>query len=368
VRVCLDARKLWDSGIGTYIRGLLEGMAGLEDRPEWDFILKPGTALPEGDRSRIHQTYFSSAGNYSIAELFNISRIANATRAELFHAPHYVIPVGLKIPLVVTIHDLIHLVMPQYFSPVQRAYARWMLGRVARRAKVILTVSQHSKQDIVNVVGVSPDKIVVTYSGVFKRYFEKISDEQLIRFRVDFNLPTSYLLYIGNLKPHKNVSGLIESWRRLPNSLRPPLVILGPKNDEYPALMRQVQDLRMNGKITFLENLPNKFMPCLFRSATAYVQPSWYEGFGSPPLEAMAVGLPVAVSNRGSLPEIAGPAALIFDPDQPDEMVAVLEKLLADSSLRRDLIDKGRKRAEQFTWERIAQRTLEVYCRVCEER
>jgi glycosyltransferase involved in cell wall biosynthesis len=361
VNVCLDARKLWDSGIGTYIRGLLEGMADLEKSPHWDFILRPDAVLPAGVRSQTERIMTSSAGNYSVAELFIISRLANRCGSDLFHAPHYVIPVRLNLPLVATVHDLIHLKFPQYFSPIQRAYARWMLGRVGHNAKFILTVSQHSKQDLVNALHIPPEKIVVTYSGVSRRYFQAVSQEAVGGFRKQYGLSKDYLLYIGNLKPHKNVSGLIESWNRLPDSIRPPLVILGSHTDQYPELVRQTRELGRSKEITFRADMPDENMLLLHHGAAAYVQPSWYEGFGSPPLEAMACGRPVAVSNRASLPEIAGPAALMFDPGDREQMTTALQRLLTDSQLRADLVQKGLLRAREFDWPLIASRTLEVY-------
>lgn len=367
MKVCLDARKLWDSGIGTYIRGLLEGAGEVETSPTWDFILRPGAQLPPGSKLDTRQILICNAGNYSLGELFSIARLGNGSGADLFHAPHYVIPVGLKVPLVATVHDLIHLALPQYFSPMQRAYARWMLGRVGSRARFILTVSQHSRQDLIRILKIPAEKIVVTYSGVSRRYFQAIPEQESAQFRAQYKLPGSYLLYIGNLKAHKNVSGLIEAWNRLPDSLRPPLVILGAPCDQYELLVRRVRELHREEEVFFRADLPSEVMPHLHRSAAAYVQPSWYEGFGSPPLEAMACGRPVAVSNRTALPEIAGPAALVFDPADPDQMTASLLRLLSDSALREELSRKGPPRAREFDWAVIAARTLEVYRRALDE-
>jgi glycosyltransferase involved in cell wall biosynthesis len=366
VRVCLDARKLYDSGIGTYIRGVLEGAAELEAAPQWKFILKSGLALPSSWHVPSAQIQFTGAKNYSLGEVFHLARLGNSSGADLFHAPHYVIPLGLKLPLVVTVHDLIHLALPQYFSRLQRAYARWMLGRVRRNATLIITVSQYSRQDLIRRLGISPDKIVVTYSGVSRRYFQEVAEEQLLQFRSEYGLPPEYLLYIGNLKPHKNVSGLIEAWHRLPDSIRPPLVIVGAQTDQYPLLLRRAAELRRDKEIFFLADLPGSIMPHLHRSAAAYVQPSWYEGFGSPPLEAMACRVPTAVSNRTALPEITGGAALVFDPGHSEEMTFALQRLLTDTALREDLSTRGPQRAREFDWAVIAARTLEVYRRVLE--
>jgi glycosyltransferase involved in cell wall biosynthesis len=364
VRVCLDARKLYDFGIGTYIQGLLEGAAGLEAAPQWNVIMKPDDKLPSSSNAFSTQIQYSGAKLYSISEIFQLARLGNRSSADLFHAPHWVIPVGLKLPLVVTVHDVLFLALPQYITSLQRAYARWMLRRVRRCAALIITVSQYSRQDLINHVGISPDKIVVTYNGVSIRYFHDIPEVQLRQFRLDYGLPQDYLLYVGNLKPHKNVSGLIEAWTRLPDSVRPPLVILAARTHQYPLLVRRAMELRREKEIFFLFDLPVAVMPHLYRSATAYVQPSWYEGFGFPPLESMACRRPTAVSNRTALPEITGGAALVFDPGNPEDMLAALQRLLTDSTLREDLSQQGPQRAREFDWAVIAARTLEVYRRV----
>jgi len=362
VRVCLDARKLWDSGIGTYIRGLLAGFREVGAEMSWDLLVPPGgAALPECPAARIHHC---GAGNYSLGELFQVSRQANRSGADLFHAPHYVIPLGLKPPLVVTVHDLIHLKFPRIFSPLQRAYARWMLSRVKRQARVVLTPSQWTRSDLLNDLGYTEDRVVVTYNGIDERFFQRVEPESLEAFRRRRGLPDGYLLYVGNLKPHKNVDGLLEAWSRLAASRRPPLVITGPRTEEYPALQGRVHALGRPAEVIFTGAVATEDLPSLYQGALACVQPSWYEGFGLPPLEAMAGGVPTVVSNRASLPEVAGPAALVFDPGKSDEMTAALESIITDEELRRRLSRSGPERARTFTWRRCAQQTLEAYRRI----
>lgn len=358
MRICLDARKLWDSGIGTYIRGLLQGFNEIAADTSWDFLVDTedrNSDFLKGDR------HICEARHYSIGELFSISRAANRTRADLFHAPHYVMPLGLRLPAIVTVHDVIHLKFPEYFAIHQRVYARWMLKRAGRIAKIILTVSERTKLDLVELLRIPQQNIVVSYSGVGRRYFEPMADEQLAEFRKRHDLPSAYLLYVGNLKPHKNVAGLIKAWTLLADSVRAPLVIVGEKKDQYEELQHLAIMLGREKEVFFAGGRPDQEMVPLYRCAAAYVQPSWYEGFGSPPLEAMAGGVPAAVSNRGALPEIASDGALIFDPSNPDEMQAAMERLLTDACLRDELGRKGPARAAIFTWEEVAQKTLTAY-------
>lgn len=363
MRVCLDARKLWDSGIGTYIRGLLAGFPEVSADIQFDLIVRKGDSFPDVMTSTPFRCFSSGSKEYSIGELFTISRIANNTSADLLHAPHYVVPLRLKMPLVVTVHDVIHLRFPEYFAAYQRIYARWMLQRACSISEVILTVSECTKQDLIRMFGVDADKITVGYSGVDQRFFQSIPREQADRFRSDCGLPSGYLLYVGNMKPHKNVSGLIHAWACLSDAVRPPLVIVGEGADYRALLRRQVESLGRSNEVFFRGNLPEEAMVCLYKSARAYVQPSRYEGFGSPPLEAMACGIPVTVSNRGALPEIAGPAALVFDPDNSDEFTVSLEKIITDQTIRQSLVEKGHRRAQEFTWTRTARLVYESYQR-----
>ncbi len=364
MKVCMDVRKLFDSGIGTYIRGLLYGFSELQENPDWSFIARADDVSSDLLKSTGGSIHVSRAGEYTISELFSISRIANHTSSDLFHAPHYVVPFRLKPPLVVTIHDLIHLKFPEYFSLHKRAYARWMIGRAVKKASAVLTVSECTKKDLIENFGIEAEKIDVCYEGVNGKYYSAVSEESLIEFRSKYNLPSDYLLFVGNLKPHKNVFGLIDAWSSLPDSIRPALVIVGEKIDEYVLLKHKIRDLDREGEVRFIGSLSTDDLVLMYHSCSAYMQPSWYEGFGLPPIEAMASKIPVAVSNRGSLPEIAGDAALVFDPGNREQFIQTLETLLTDSEQRRILMERGLKRAGEFQWRKTAAKTFEVYRRV----
>ncbi len=368
MHVCLDIRKLRDSGIGTYIRGLLQGFGQIGADLQCDFITRPKEAPAADLGVKAIRTFPSRTKNYSLTELFAISALANRSQAQLFHTPHYIIPLGLRLPLVVTIHDLIHLKFPQYFSFPKRAYARWMLQRAVRQARIILTVSECTKADLVRELRAEAEHILVCYNGIDPRYFQPLPGEQLEQFRQNQRLPRDYLLYVGNLKAHKNVSGLLHAWAQLAESVRPPLVLVGARIDLYSSLQRQAEELDRGKEVFFTGELTGEELACAYRLARGCVQPSWYEGFGLPPLEAMASGVPVAVSNRGSLPEIVGDAALIFDPENPEEMTAALEKLVTDTTLRKGLAQKGPEQARRYTWEKAARQTLEAYYRALECR
>jgi glycosyltransferase involved in cell wall biosynthesis len=368
MRVCLDARKILDSGLGNYIRGLLLSLDEMDSGVEWDLIIRaekrPFERMQEVrkniPRSKA-QIHFHRSRDYSMRELCTLAAVINRTAADFFHAPHYVVPLGVELPYVVTVHDLIHLRFPRYFPAWKRAYARWMLQRACRNACRVLTISQCTKRDLVEILGVAEEKIHITYSGINRRYFSRPPQSDLEQFRRRQRLPAEYLLYVGNLKPHKNVAGLMRVWASLPDSIRPPLVIVGAKIDSYEELRKQALKSGRDAEIFFPGVIAEEDMVALYQCAAAYVQPSYYEGFGAPPLEAMAAGIPTAVANRGAQPEIVGDAALVFDPDRSEEFAHTLTTLLTDPEQRKELVARGVRRAAEFTWERFARETLQVY-------
>lgn len=328
MRIGIDARKISDYGIGTYIRGLLGALAATGE-DELIAFAPAGTALPDGVA---HVAV--DAPHYSLRELVAVGRAADRAHLDLFHAPHYVVPFT-GVPVVVTIHDLIHLTWPPK-NPLAPFYARAMLGRAVRKARRVLTVSEASKRAIVETLLVSPDNVVVTPNGVDARFFvERAAGSEQRAGAPPCPLPaTRYFLFVGNDKPHKNLGVLKDAVARL-RGIR--LVIAGATNfvsdDELAAL---------------------------YRGAIALVMPSAEEGFGLPAAEAMACGTPVITSRAAALVEITGDAALHVDAE-PRALAAAMQRLVDDEELRRALSIRGRERARAMTWTRCAELTRDAY-------
>ncbi len=338
-RVLVDARKARDFGIGTYIRGLLGGLAGL-DRYELHALVLPGeeALLPTGVLARI-----CDAPHYSFGELVAVRRAISAIQPDLFHAPHYVVPFFPPKATVVTIHDLMHLTRPEHGALAKRAYARWMVGRALRLSAAVIAGSEETKREILAFGPEREGKVVVLPYGVREDFFE--------RGRGGGSSSESYLLFLGNDKPHKNLDGLLAAFARLrvsTPSLSLVLAGVGPGRT-LPAGAKA------------LGWVPDEDVPALVAGARVLVQPSFAEGFGLPVLEAQAAGTPVACSDLPALREAAGDAAVFFDPHDIGSMAAALEILLGDEE-RRDLLRKrGRDRVAQFTWARVAERTAGIY-------
>ncbi len=367
MRIGIDARKLHDFGIGTYIRNLLRQLARQDRQTEFVVLCRPDdrdsvAALGENFRS-----VAATAGNYSITEQITIPLALRREKVTLFHAPHYVLPPLVRCRSVVTIHDCIHLMFPQYL-PNQFAltYARTSIGLAARLANRVLTVSESSKRDILRFVDMPPEKIDVIHNAYDERFGVEPREEDVVRVRERYQLHDEFVLYAGNVKPHKNLKRLIEAFnllrRRGLDHLK--LVLIGDEISKYAALRRAVHQHQLHKHVRFLGYLPEETLAVMYRLAGVFVFPSLYEGFGLPPLEAMASGTPVVTSNVSSLPEVAGDAAVLVDPYDPAAIADGIERVLTNEALRRDLRQKGLARARQFSWEDSVRRVHDIYVEV----
>jgi glycosyltransferase involved in cell wall biosynthesis len=285
-------------------------------------------------------------------------------RPDLYHAPHYVLPAGVRCPSVVTIHDCIHLMFPQYLpNRLAYAYARAQMWSAARRSDCILTVSEASKRDILHLFNVPPEKIVVVYNAIDSHFAVTPSEEAVSRVRERYQLDHKFVLYVGNIKPHKNLVRLIEAFHQLRQGELADLklLIIGDQISKLPSLRRAVHRHKLHKQVRFLGYVGDDQLAILYRLASVFVFPSLYEGFGLPPLEAMASGTPVVASNVSSLPEVVGDAAVLVNPYDVDAIVDGLRRVLTDPALAANMSRKGIERAREFSWERSVAKTWAVY-------
>jgi glycosyltransferase involved in cell wall biosynthesis len=290
--------------------------------------------------------------------------VLSRERPDVYHAPHYVLPVAVPSRSVVTIHDCIHLMFPQYLpNRLAYAYARGSMWAAARRSHRILTVSEASKRDILRFFAVPPEKVVVVHNAIDERFSREPRPEDVARVRERFQLQQRFVLYAGNIKPHKNLERLIEAFHALRRSdlddLK--LLIIGDQISKYPSLRRAVHRHKLHKHVRFLGYLPDDTLAILYRLAAVFVFPSLYEGFGLPALEAMASGTPVVTSNVSSLPEVTGDAAVLVDPYDVGAIEAGMRRVLTDPRLAEEMRRKGLLRAREFSWERSVAKTWQVY-------
>lgn len=282
----------------------------------------------------------------------------------LLHVPNYILPPCAN-PTVVTLHDLSHMHYPQFHPRERIVYLDHYLPRTLQQATCLITVSEFVRQEIITLLGVQAERIVTVHNGVdpaFCPYSDLSLPPILNRYSLQ---PGGYLLVVATLEPRKNLLRLVEAYGRLPTSLRQqhPLVIVGARGWLTEELERRLEPLERSGQIKRLGYIPQDDLPLIYAGAHAFAFPSLYEGFGLPVLEALASGIPVLTSNRSSLPEVAGDAALLIDPEDVEALTAGLERLLTDEEWRAQAVERGLRQARLFSWERCIEETVAVYRR-----
>jgi glycosyltransferase involved in cell wall biosynthesis len=367
MRIAIDARKLRDFGIGTYIRNILIELSRLDQQTEYVVLCRPDDVESGDVLGRNFRMVPETAPTYSIAEQIKIPLSLAREGVRLVHEPHYVLPPAIRCRSVVTIHDCIHLMFPQYLpSKLAHIYAKGSMWSASRKADRILTVSEASKRDILRFFNVPPEKVVVAYNAIDERFLAPANAERMDLVRQRYQLDHPFVLYVGNIKPHKNIERLIDAFGRArhqgPEDLK--LVIIGDEISKYPALRQSVHKHKLDKHVRFLGFQPQETLAAFYHLARAFVFPSLYEGFGLPPLEAMACGTPVVTSNVSSLPEVAGGAALLVDPYDTDAIAHGMVQAVTDETLRADLIKRGLERARSFSWTQSVRKIHDIYMEV----
>ena len=364
MRIAIDVRKLHDYGIGTYLRNLLRQLAALDQDSQYLLLCRPSDQQIGGQLGPNFRCVTEPAGLYTVREQVTMPLRLARLRPDLFHAPHYALPALAPCRAVVTIHDCIHLIFPQYLQRrLAYTYARSMFRVAVHRARHILTVSEASKKDILRFFDVPADKITVIYNAIDDRFFEEPPEAEIVRVRERYQLHERFVMYGGNVSPHKNIERLIEAFVLLRqdglDDLK--LLITGGEVSRYSALRRAVHRHNLHQHVRFLGYQSETTLAALYRLADVFVFPSLYEGFGLPPLEAMASGTPVVVSNVSSLPEVVGDGAVQVNPYDPRAIADGIHRTLGDTQLRARLRERGLARARLFSGSASASRLHAIY-------
>lgn len=282
-------------------------------------------------------------------------------RYALYHEPNH-IPIRCGLPTITTIHDLSVLVHPEW-HPADRVrwYEREFEAGV-RQTRRFIAASEFTKRELVSRLGLAPDRIDVTYQAP-RPAFLSVDAAAARRTLAALDLPSRFFLYVGTLEPRKNLAGLIDAFEALPPNIRArhPLVIAGPWGWSLEALRERIQRRALGSSVRLLGYMSDEQLAGLYSTCTAFVWPTLYEGFGMPPLEAMACGAPVIVSDVASVPEVVGDAGVLLDPSKPEAWVAAMRRMAEDDAWREDLIERGIARAATFSWKRCAIQTAAAY-------
>lgn len=352
--IVVDSRWINISGIGTYLSNLLPGI--LCGFPDERFLLL-------GDEDALRSILPCELSNFTIRpfhskmysldeQLKYLSLIPND--AKLYFCPHYNIPVFYSGKLLVTVYDLFHLAMPELVGGIHKSlYAKFMFNLVRRNADEIITISEFTKQELLKYTAGSRDNISSIHLGIDNTWFE-VKSGATQPF-------TPYILYVGNIKPHKNLSLLVRAFQKIMHLIPHNLVLVGKREGFItgdPGLSTLVA--HVGDRIQFTGYVEKDILQSYFAGATALIFPSLYEGFGFPPLEAMAVGCPVISSVAGPMKEICGDAALFFNPRSEDDLSDKILSLLGNETLRRTLVNRGHERAKIFKWESCVLQTNKI--------
>ena len=406
----IDARMYGaeQTGIGNYIRNLTDYLFTLDQKNHYIiFLLEPEFSSYEPPSSRVSKVKVKASW-YTFAEQFFLPRDLNRYSVDLMHFPHFNAPVFYRKKYILTVHDITQKYFPGLnFSALLRKQAYELIfTHNINYAKKVISVSHYTKNDILKNFSVDPDKIQVIYEGVDSRFtpLEKVHpvtnlfvagwreniDANPVRnkfltgltgfskkgrkeaaaiLKDKYHLNSPFILYVGVLREHKNVVGLIYAFNLLLQRyhLDCKLVLVGNPDPRYPKIQETIKKLKLNKRIVQVGFVSEEELVLFYQTTSVLVLPSFREGFGFTPLEAMASGTPVASSKSTSLPEILGDAALYFDPYKIPEMAAAILKILTDRALRDDLIKRGHERIKMFSWKKCAEETLNLYNAILSE-
>jgi glycosyltransferase involved in cell wall biosynthesis len=362
MNIGIDARVIHFPGVGRYIRSLVEGLAAMDTGDRFTLYLardEQRASLPPalGDRFTVRML----PGTFSIQEQWIVPRAVAADRLDVFHTPHYVVPLFLRCPCVATFHDLNYYKHPASLRSLPaHSYYRLMHRLGHRRVARIITVSDFTARDVRQILGVPAEKLRTIHSGIDLR-FGPADAERVQAFRQRLGVE-EYLLYVGTKKRYKNLPLLVRAFQSLaPEYPALRLILAGRGEVEDPELARLLEDGETRRRILLLPPLADEEMPLLYAAARAFVLPSLNEGFGFPLAEAMACGTPSLCSDAASLPEVAGDAALLFSPADDAGLAGLLRRVLDEPDLAATLSERGRARARSFDWSHAAARTYQVY-------
>ena len=365
-------------GVGTYIRNVVRTLARLDRDSKYFLVGSPAKVAECGALPPNFHTVALDGGDDTLKGNLAFRAIVKRLGCDVVHVPHlYWIPRGLSCPYVLTVHDLLeHMYGSRNSSSLRRNLHYYLTRRVLRKAARVIAVSQFTRNEIEKLLAIPDDRIEVVYNAIDERFLRghaSEADRELIAQRYLVNYP--FILYAGAIRPHKNVVRIIEAFSALKSELQKEqqlpdlkLIIIGDDLSSHPRLRRTVVRSGVQHDVRFLGFVPIEVLRIFYDVAKVFVFPSLYEGFGLPPLEAMAHGTPVVTSNTSSLPEVAGNAALLVNPENVFEIRRALQRALLDPVLRERMKQRGYEQAQRFSWTNSVARILEIYREVAGSR
>lgn len=370
MRIGIDARLVFytQAGIGQYILHLVRALAHVDHQDEILLLQMRKDRTNVVTQSNFRRVQLYTPSHHRLEQWLlrlELSRID----LDVLHSPDFIPPFRRRARSVITVHDLAFLLYPHFLT---RESARYygQIDQAVRRTDHIIAVSEATKNDLVQRLGVPEGKVTVIYEAAAPIY-QQLPKEQARRYvATQYEIDEDYIFFVSTIEPRKNVPGLLEAYRKLLDSYkaRAKLVLAGGQGWLSEEVLAIVERLHLGNDVRFLGRVPTADLPYLYNAAKVLVHPSFYEGFGLPPLEAMACGTPVVVSNVSAMPEVTGDAGLLVNPNDINDMAVAINRVLTDDNLREEMIQKGLARAACFSWDKAARETVEVYRLVHQER
>lgn len=349
-------------GSGEFCFQLLSKLSKIDTSNEYSVFLpvEPSSDMPK-EKEKWKYVVFHSKKLWTLLDL---SKKLKNYKLDVFFSPTHYLPLYTSSPSVISILDVSYLYFPNLFKKKDLYQLRLWGGCSIKKAKKIITISNSSKNDIIKMYKVNPDKVSVVYPGIKQDLGLKIKDLSMNDLSKKYGIKGDYILFVGTLQPRKNIVKLIEAFSLIRNHKSSigdlSLVIVGKKGWQFEDILNAPKKYNVEDRVKFLDSVSDENLPSLYKNAFCFCLPSLYEGFGLPILEAMQYGCPVATSSVSSLPEAGGDAAVYFDPENVEDIKKSLESIIQSSELRDKLIKKGYEQVKKFSWEKTARETLKV--------
>lgn len=355
MRVAFDTSPMQGrkTGIGVYTAQLLRALEQFAPHVS-PILLDDGTTVAQRTDKRI------------LREQFTLPRLANSKDVDLLHLTGFAAPLRSRVPVILTVMDLIGVLFSKNFPHASRFYWSRYLPFTLRAVPLLVTLSENTKRDVIRLAHIPSERITVIPPGVHTR-FQPIADpSRLETVRAHLELPARFFLFVSTLEPRKGIDTLVNAYGTIAPEVREDLVIVGKRGWGYESVFDSVAQLGLQTRIHFLDYINDDDLPAVYNRATAFVFPSRYEGFGLTPLEAMACGAPVISSNASSLPEVIGDAGILLEPGNRDGFARAMYQVATQDDMRRELGARGIRRAKLFSWQRAAAETAACYARLLE--
>lgn len=366
--IAFDSKRAFfnNAGLGNYSRNTIRLLCSYYPGNEYLLYTPsfPGKVdfKPQGNVKILTPSTFTGKVFKPAWRSYLINSQLVKDKPDIYHGLSNEIPYGInatKVKAVVTIHDLIFLRYPSLYKKTDRKIYDKKFRYAALNARKVIAVSRQTAEDIVNYYNIDKERITVVYQSCNPAFYQIVTDEQKNSIRKKYNLPQSYVLYVGTIEKRKNLLGIIKALNE--NKIDIPLVAVGRKTEYFKEIQNYISGKEVSGRILFIDNLANSELPAFYQMADVFVYPSFFEGFGIPILEALASGTPVITSKGGCFGEAAGENSLFVNPEDTDALGYSIKNILEDNTLSERMIQEGRKYALNFTEEKVALNLMKVY-------